>query len=528
MMNRLRYVLAFAGLACTVIAADRPNFIIFYTDDQGWCDTSVRMMNEREDSRSDFFRTPHLERLAKEGMKFSNAYSPGPTCTPSRISIQFGKTTARLKQTVVHDVLAKKNKVDCRNEVSMAKVLKAADPGYITAHFGKGMAIRRMQTVGYDVHDEFDTGDNGNYHGDYVSTKNRSPLPDDDPKRIFSLTERSVEFIEDHAGKRPFFLMVSHYAVHVHHKALAETIEKYRKLPRGRLCRDADYEDPATMTEGFRNCGWILQYAAMIENLDSSLGSIMDAVDKAGIRDNTYIIFSSDNGGGFRDNGPLSGGKARMFEGGLRVPTVVRGPGVLKDAQCDVPVVQWDLLATLHDLAGSTKPLPEGVDGGSWRDVLQNGNGGQVKRPIPGLVFHYPYYAGVPIQMVRMGDYKFMRQLNTDETRLHNVVTDIGEKKNLVSEMPERAAAMDAILQEYLKEVDAEKIEDMYTARFEELEGYKKRVHEEIAKRRAQLAAGKDKAKNEKRIRELLEKEIPRLDKQTEENRQNMKRTDWM
>jgi len=321
---------------------------------------------------------------------------------------------------------------------------------------------------------------------------------------------------------------VSHYAVQVHHNALAETIEKYRTLPRGRLCKDADYEDPASMTEGFRNCNWILQYAAMIENLDSSLGSIMDAVDKAGIGDNTYIIFSSDNGGGFRDNGPLSGGKARMFEGGLRVPTVVRGPGVLKNTQCDVPVVQWDLLPTLHDLGRSAKPLPEGVDGGSWRDLLRGGNKGQVQRPIPGLVFHYPYYAGVPIQAIRMGDYKFMRQLNTNETRLHNVVTDIGEKRNLVKDMPERAAAMDAVLQQYLKDVDAEKIEDMYAARFEELEGYKKRVREEIARRRAELAAGKDRAKNAERVGFLLEKEIPRLNRQVEETRRNTKRTDWM
>jgi len=527
-MTRLLCLFAFAGLACTATAASRPNFIIFYTDDQGWCDTSVQMMNERKDSCSTYFQTPHLERLAKEGMKFSSAYSPAPTCTPSRISIQFGKTPARLKQTVVHDVLAKKHNVDCRNEVSMAQVLKAADPKYITAHFGKGMAIRRMADVGYDVHDEFDIGENGNFHGDYVSIRNRSPLPDDDPKRIFSLTKRSVDFISEHAGKRPFFMMVSHYAVHVQHRALAETIEKYRQLPRGGPCKDADYADPATMTEGYRNCNWALQYAAMIENLDSSLGSIMDAVDKAGIKDNTYIIFTSDNGGGFRDNGPLAGGKARMLEGGLRVPTVVRGPGVLKNAQCDVPVIQWDLLATLHDLAGSTKPLPQGIDGGSWHDVLQNGNKGEVRRPVPALIFHYPYYAGVPMQTIRMGDYKFMRQLNTNETRLHNVVTDIGEKTNRVTDMPERAAAMDALLQKYLRDVDAEKLEDMYAARFEELEGYKKRVHEDIARRRAQIAAGKDKAENEQRIRQLLDREILRLDRQIEDTRKNMKRTDWM
>ena len=398
--------------SCIAATKRRPNFVIFYTDDQGWADTSVRMMKSRPDSRDDFYRTPHLERLAKEGMRFSNAYSPAPTCTPSRISIQYGKTTARLKQTTVHDVLAKAHGIDCADEKSMAHIIKACDSRYVTAHFGKGMAIRRMDRSGYDITDEADTGNhgNGNFHGDWISNTNRKPVPADDPKRIFSLTRSANKFINDQANAgRPFFLMVSHYAVHVHHAALRETIDKYRNLPRGKECRDADYEDPSKMKDSFKIGSWTLQYAAMIDNLDSSLGSILDTLDKTGLTGSTYVIFTSDNGGGFGNNGPLSGGKARMFEGGLRVPTVVRGPGVLADSQCDVPVVQWDLLATLHDLSGSTRPLPKNVDGGSWRSVLTKGNKGDVRRPDPFLVFHYPYYAGVPISAIRLGDYKFMR-----------------------------------------------------------------------------------------------------------------------
>ena len=302
----------------------RPNFVIFYTDDQGWADTSVRMMKDRADSASDFYQTPNLERLAREGMRFSNAYAPSPTCTASRISIQFGKTTARLKQTTVHDVLAKMRGIDCADELSMAHVIKAADSRYITAHFGKGMAIRRMEDTGYDITDEEDPGNhgNGNFHGDWLSTGNKKPLPADDPKRIFSLTRKANAFIaaQVEAG-RPFFLMVSHYAVHVHHAALAETIEKYRAQPRGRVCRDRDYEDPASIPDSYKIGSWALQYAAMIDNLDSSLGSILETLDRTGIADSTYVIFTSDNGGGFVDNGPLAGGKARMFEGGLRVPT---------------------------------------------------------------------------------------------------------------------------------------------------------------------------------------------------------------
>lgn len=456
-------VLAVLPLCSAVgIAADRPpNFVIFYTDDQGWTDTSVPMMKERPETGSTFYRTPHLERLAEEGMRFSSAYAPAPTCTPSRISIQFGKTTARLKVTTVYDVLAKVRGIDCAEERSIAHVLKEADRRYITAHFGKGMAIRRMEDTGYDITDEYDPGShgNGNFHGDYISNRDnpRRPLPADDPKRIFSLTRSATSFIEDQVeADRPFFLMVSHYAVHVQHMALAETIKKYEGCPR-------DHGE------------WDV-YAAMIEHLDDSLGVILKTLDDEGIADNTYVIFSSDNGGGHVTNAPLAGGKARMFEGGLRVPTVIRGPGVMDGAQCDVPIAQWDFLPTIHDLSGSTKPLPADLDGGSLTDLFRRGNKGQVTRPDPFLVFHYPYYAGVPISAIRMGDYKFMRHLNTGETRLYNVVDDIGEEHDLSTKEPERAEELSNLLAQYLADVEAETAEDMHRVRIEMLQDELKRL----------------------------------------------------
>jgi len=518
-----------------ISAADLPNFVIFYTDDLGWADTSVRMMKDRADSASDFYQTPNLERLAKEGMRFSNAYSPSPTCTASRISIQFGKTTARLKQTTVHDVLAKMRGIDCADELSMAHVIKAADSRYVTAHFGKGMAIRRMKDTGYDVTDEEDPGNhgNGNFHGDWLSTRNKRALPADDPKRIFSLTRKANTFITDQVeAGRPFLLMVSHYAVHVHHAALAETIEKYRKLPRGRLCKERDYEDPASIPDSYRSGSWALQYAAMIDNLDSSLGSILDTLDRTGIADNTYVIFTSDNGGGFTDNGALAGGKARMFEGGLRVPTVVRGPGVLADAQCDIPVAQWDILPTIHDLCGSDEALPGNIDGGSWRSVLMCGNRGEVKRPTPYLIFHYPYYAGVPVSVIRLGDYKFMRQLNTGETRLHNVVEDLGEKEDLIEKMPEKARELDRLMQDYLRTVDAETIEDMYAARFAELAERKRRIlEEEIPKYERKLKSTNDPeemASLRKKIEAAFGPGLERIEKQINDTKKNQQKKDWM
>ena len=192
------------------------------------------MMDDEPLSRSDFYQTPALEQLTKQGMRFSNGYAPTPTCTASRISIQFGKTPARLQHRNVFDVLAKKQRPQgWDDEVSMAAILKAAGKGYVTAHFGKGMSVRRMDHAGYDVTDEFDKGANGNSHGSYIDIKRKIPIPDDNPKRIVDLTRRSVKFVQKHGGKRPFFLMVSHYAVHIPHQAGPSG---HHGLHHGRLC----------------------------------------------------------------------------------------------------------------------------------------------------------------------------------------------------------------------------------------------------------------------------------------------------
>ena len=125
-------------------------------------------------------------------MTFSCAYAPSPTCTPSRKSIQFGKTPGRLGYTFVHDVLALQRKLEWKNETSLADVLKAADPRYITAHFGKGMGDERMDTIGYDVTDEVDgNAPNGNFHGEYIGLKDRRPLPPDNPKRMASPSKKA-------------------------------------------------------------------------------------------------------------------------------------------------------------------------------------------------------------------------------------------------------------------------------------------------------------------------------------------------
>ena len=209
-------------------------------------------------------------------------------------------------------------------------------------------------------------------------------------------------------------------------------------------------------------------YAAMMENMDTSIGMVLDRLDELGMQKNTFVIFSSDNGGG-ASNKPLQGGKARMWEGGIRVPMIVAGPGIPGNSQCDIPVAQWDYLPTMHKLSGSEAPLPKDLDGVNLRSVLKKGNDGKLPKRDTGLVFHFPAYYTIPITSYRDGDYKLMRHLNTGEIKLFDVAKDMGETKDLSNSMPEKRDAMVRKLDAYLKKVGAWTMEEVYETRLDEL-----------------------------------------------------------
>ena len=442
-----------------------PNIILFFTDDQGWTDTSVPMMAGRPDSRSNVYRTPNLQRMAQEGMIFSNAYSPSPVCSPSRDSILYGKTPARLH----HSILL--GKASCGPDaLTTPRAIKAADPGYVTAHFGKwACSPRTPEDAGFDVSD----GRTDNWHGDWRTVDGRKTvLPADDPKRIFSVTRRANHFMEQQVkAGRPFYMRISHYALHVHHYALKETVEKYRKQGR----------DEQTAL-----------YAAMAEDLDTGLGLLLDKIDSLGIADKTYVIFTSDNGSGFRGNRPLRGGKASLWEGGIRVPMVVRGPGITPGTYCDVPIAGWDFLPTFRDLAGGGKPLPEVSDGGSLRPLFEDGNEGKVRRRFEPLIFHYPWFDNVPMSTIRLGDHKLVKDLNTNQIRLFHLAEDLEESRDLSKSMPELAKQLHEKLTAYLDEVEAEKIEDLRAGRERTLREWMERDGKELAELREQISEAVD------------------------------------
>ena len=483
-------------VATPLTAGDAPNFIIIYADDLGYADTSVQMMDDDPSTKHDFIKTPGLERLARLGARFTAAYSPTPTCTGSRLSLQMGKSSARLQCRNVFDVLSHIQRPDgYDDEITIAEMLKASGRNYVTAMFGKGCsAMGRFDEAGYDVTDEVpgEAGGNGNGHGSWWDPQQKTPFPPDNPKRIHSLRRDSVAFVHKYAGRQPFFMMVSHYAPHVPHMATEEAVERVKKrwITQGRNTERIDTQNT--------NVHRAIIYAAMIEEMDLNVGAIIDALEAKDELKNTYLIFTSDNGGGAsqkvnidgetrRFNGPLQEGKRSVFEGGIRVPTVISGPGIQPGSQCDIPIVQWDFLPTFHDLCGSREPLSDGIDGGSLRDVFANGNRGKVDRNAPGIIHHYPCHYHPPISSIIIGDFKLMRHLNSGELKLFNIRTDYREQYELSMEMPKNVTEMDAIRQRYVEDVNGGTITQVRQALYDRMDEYSNRARESYRKKLAKL-----------------------------------------
>jgi len=438
----LSVLLASATLALNTLAAASPNFILILTDDQGWPMMNERMHPDLPESRTAGVVTPAMDRLAREGMRFTSGYSPGPLCTPTRRSIQNGMTPARQRGTEFKSVWVP------ADHLTIRRALKQANPAYVCAHFGKWGEdmISSPEQCGYDASDGLTGNKTGSPGGEGDIRFN--DVTREDPKLIDSLTKRAVEFIGAQVrAKKPFFLQLSHYAQHRQVQASPATNAKWLAGPKP--------------TRQFTPT-----FGAMLEDLNTGLTRLLDEVDRLGLAGSTYIIFTADNGGyaTYKDtdtslpsnNFPLRAQKQQLYEGGIRVPFIVRGPGVKAGSVAHEPVAGYDLLPTLHDLAGGKTALPADVDGGSFRALLENAGAGQVKRALPGIVHHRPNYAALPVSTLRVGDFKLVQNCKTGARELYNLATDIGESKNLAAAMPEKATEMAALLDTYLKSVNAE------------------------------------------------------------------------
>jgi arylsulfatase A-like enzyme len=415
--------------------------VFILADDMGWTGTSVQMDDQVPESKSDYYRTPHLEQLAQQGLRFTQAYAPAALCTPTRAAILTGRTPAELHVTTpgggrsqeprkLLTPRAPRTKIQ-DGKTTIAEALK--EVGYATAHLGKWHLGENSDPGehGFDVHDG--------------ATENHGPgqFEDPNPKDIFGITERAVAFMtEQTKRKKPFYLHLSHYAVHSPTLARQSTVRTFDNLPRGKRHRDASY-------------------AAMTFDLDASIGTVLAEIEKLGIADNTYVVFMSDNGAptGPRrraENQPLAGGKSQLYEGGIRVPFIVRGPRIQAGSFCREAVTGCDLLPTYCELAGAS--YPESIDGTSMVP-LWTGDPDLFHRDEPSLLFHYPHYnvgPAVPQSALVVGKYKIIRGLESGSVQLFNLAEDVSEANNLAGALPEKAKELDELLSDRLKRADAQ------------------------------------------------------------------------
>jgi arylsulfatase A-like enzyme len=439
-------------------------------DDMGWRDLAC--------TGSTFYETPNLDRLAAEGMRFTQAYASCPVCSPTRASILTGRYPARVGVTDWIGAHARGKLIDAPyvdhlplTETCLARPLREA--GYQTWHVGKwhlGEEAYWPERHGFDAN----VGGchwGAPWHG-YFSPYGGLPTLSDGPAGEYltdRLTDEAIRLIRGSDG-RPFFLNFWHYAVHIPIQAPAADVARFEAKARA-----LGLDPAAGLVEGeafpcehkkdLRVVRRVVQsdsaYAAMIWNLDWNVGRLLAALDEAGQRDNTLVIFTSDNGGLATSEGsptsnlPLAEGKGWMYEGGTREPLLVRWPGVVAPRSvCDAVTTSPDFYPTLLEAAG-LDPMPaQHCDGVSMMGALRGG-------AMPGreaIYWHYPHYGnqgGTPGCSLRAGDYKLIEFFETGRLELYNLRTDEGEEHDLTGEMPDLAARLHGMLAAWRESVEA-------------------------------------------------------------------------
>ncbi len=445
---------------------ERPNIIMILIDDMGWRDLQC--------FGSSFYETPNIDALAAEGTVFTNAYAPCPVCSPSRASLYTGQYPARVGVTNyigAHDFgkLAEVPYLDHlpTEEYTLSRAYK--DAGYRTYHVGKWHLGGKEY---YPEHHGFDVNiggcDWGHPHQGYFAPFGMDTLPDDIPTGEYLtdyLTDRAIELIEKN-GDAPFFLNLSHYAVHTPIQAkpadLSRFAEKSRRMKLDGVNPYIEGENfPCWHKRGEKVCRRFIQsdigYAAMIWNLDQNVGRLIRVLQKKGIYDRTVIVSTSDNGGlstaegSPTCNAPLSEGKGWGYEGGIRVPLIAVGPGIRAHTVCETPVTLPDWYPTLLALSGIPMHPHHTVDGMDISPLLRGEE--MAERPI---FWHYPHYGnqgGTPVAAVRFGRYKLLRFFEDEHVELYDLLQDISESFDISVSQPQRAKEMKELLDTWIQEI---------------------------------------------------------------------------
>jgi arylsulfatase A-like enzyme len=442
-----------------------PNVVMILADDLGAHDLVCY--------GADLHETPNLDRFAASGVRFTQAYAASPVCTPTRASIMTGKYPARLKMTIWHEASANppRNRklippITRGNlplgEVTLAEVLKSR--GYVTAHIGKwhlGDAAHYPQNQGFDLNI------GGTfwgapptffypYSGPFGRAKEPRYVPHlwpGQPGEYLTdrLTDEAIRFIK-REREHPFFLHLAYHTVHTPIEAKAASVAKYQAKLDARF-----HHQNAT-------------YAAMVGSLDENVGRLLKQIEDLGLTDDTVVIFNSDNGGfinSHRDmpmvtsNAPLRSGKGSLYEGGVRVPLMVRWPGVTKaGSECRRMVSSIDFLPTILEITATSDRSPAEsaigeIDGQSLVPLLKDASASFARDE---LFFHYPHYypTTTPVSSVRRGDWKLIEFYESDRIELYDLSSDPGEKTDLAADKPKTVRELHRRLRAWRTSVDAQ------------------------------------------------------------------------
>jgi arylsulfatase A-like enzyme len=471
MRFRLLVVLIFVVTSLSLADDKRPNILFILVDDMGWRDLAA--------TGSTFYETPNIDRLAQQGMRFTQAYAACPVCSPSRASLLTGRYPATLNITDYIPGGAKGKLLPAPftqhlplNIPNYARLLQ--DAGYVTWHVGKwhlGGPQFFPEHQGFDVNV---AGCNWGHpaHG-YFSPWQIPNYPDKpEDKGAFltdRLTDEAVKLIRDSKSSgKPFLLNYWPYAVHVPIQAPQALVEKYKAKAQwlGLDTWDAFIKDGPMPYENKYDVHIVRRviqsdptYAALIENLDTNVGRLLAAIDEIGQSNNTLIIFSSDNGGLATAEGsptcnlPLQDGKGWLYEGGIREPFLVKWPRhVAPGSTCDTPIIGPDLLPTLAAITQVAPP--EKIEGVSFLPLLKGGD--RLERDT--LYWHYPHYGnqgGTPCSAIRSGDLKLIEFFEDHRLELYNLKEDPGEEHNLAKENSGDAARLHEKLVAWREKVGA-------------------------------------------------------------------------
>jgi arylsulfatase A-like enzyme len=449
MVSRRQFLGSLAGGAAGLAAERRrpPNIVFILADDLGWTDLGC--------FGSSFYQTPNIDRLAQQGMRFTSAYAACPVCSPTRASILTGKYPARLHLT---DWIPGRTPPGVRmrvpewtsylplSEVTIPEALSSA--GYVSASVGK------WHLGGEEYYPEkqgFDLNFGGNHLGATPTYFYPYKMPNIRNGKTGEyltdrLTDEALAFIES-SQSRPFFLYLAHYAVHTPVEAKPEMAARFREKVRPGQA----HSHP--------------EYAAMIESVDQSVGRVLRKLEELNLANDTIVIFNSDNGGvvGRRhitSNEPLREEKATLYEGGIRVPLVVRWPGVVQPGSVSgIPVISVDFFPTIVEMSGAPAPARGAVDGLSLVPLLRPRGG----LPRSAIYWHYPHYnfhqpliPTRPCGAIRKGDFKLIEFYEDGFAELYNLREDIGERRNLAPSLSDKAAELRRDLDTWRESVGAQ------------------------------------------------------------------------